>query len=912
MPSEPKSDDSERSRSHHDLIAKARAQAKSVPSDEDTPLLRREAERLRRAVALPSQIGPYRILEALGEGGMGTVYLAEQHEPIRRRVALKVIKLGMDTKEVLARFESERQALALMNHPNIAKVLDAGTSTDARPYFVMEYVAGERITSYCDREQLDMRQRLGVFVQVCGGVQHAHQKGVIHRDIKPSNILVATHDDKPVPKIIDFGVAKAIGHELTEQTLFTEQGQLVGTPEYMSPEQAGATDSDVDTRSDVYSLGVLLYEILVGALPFDSRALRRAGYAEIQRIIREVEPPKPSTRLSGLGTESGTIAEKRRSDPRRLAQQLRGDLDWIAMKALEKDASRRYATVSALAEDIARHIRHEPVSAGPPSASYRFRKFLRRNKGAAASVAAVFVVLLAGIVVSLDFAIGERRAKESAEQAQQIKQLALADSAAQAARLAAQRGKWEPVLEHADLALALGHPDPIEMRLQKIMAWDALYDRPSGMAELDQLMALTDSEIGVHRGQVELWRGVYDLWKPLRQDAGVALIRSAIERGLPVADDAYARALIATGLPDTIEFLNRALELDPFHYRASLMLGAAVMFNGNVGKAIEHFGTSLAKFPEDPSAWVGIAICRALDGDTAGMSDALANIGPPYDPNFLQTLGVAFAGVPQALVYADSSDPAAPNSASQFVEALVSVAPHLMALVQSMGIAGNSEARFPSIDFMPPPIAATWWPTIESLVPILLEKHQAAIEPLESAIPFLDDGFPRFLYAKCLFATGRFEEAEEAAWYAATSPSMVKVQRGSTYLALKAELARTRPDPKRTLRNLKAFAILENLQPETRAWNSSVARRFGDAELARSLAVAARHDNPTHVGLLVELAKAEVALGAYGPAVVAAQTAVELEPANNEAETVLNRARSFLGQIGPSKDPSEAPPSDPR
>ena len=357
------------------------------------------------------QIGPYKILEPLGEGGMGIVYLAEQQQPIRRRVALKVIKLGMDTREVVARFESERQALALMDHPHIAKVFDAGASDDGRPYFVMEYVPGERITDYCDRHRLSNQARLQLFGDVCGAIQHAHQKGLIHRDIKPSNVLVMVQDGRPVPKVIDFGVAKATNQRLSEKTVFTRQGMLIGTPEYMSPEQAEMSGLDVDTTTDIYSLGVLLYELLVGALPFDSAALRQAGYAEIQRIIREEEPVRPSTRLSSLGATASEVAARRRTDLRSLQRQLRGDLDWITLKAMDKDRTRRYASASELAADIQRHLGDDPVVARPPSAAYRLQKLLKKNKGPVAAALVVLIVLLAGLGTSTLLFLREQTAR---------------------------------------------------------------------------------------------------------------------------------------------------------------------------------------------------------------------------------------------------------------------------------------------------------------------------------------------------------------------------------------------------------------------------------------------------------------------------------------------------------------------
>jgi eukaryotic-like serine/threonine-protein kinase len=442
-----------------DLLRQLQEQAASAQLPQQTPTADAPA---REQVG--AQIGPYRLLQELGEGGMGSVFLAEQQHPVERRVALKIIKAGMDSRQVLARFEAEEQALAMMDHPNIAKVFDAGVTQAGRPYFVMELVKGIPITQYCDQEHLTPRERLELFIPVCQAVQHAHQKGVIHRDLKPSNVIVALYDGKPVPKVIDFGVAKATGAKLTERTMFTEVGQMVGTLEYMAPEQAELNNLDIDTRADIYSLGVLLYELLTGSPPFSGKELRSAAFDEMLRIIREVEPPKPSTKLSS-SEELPAIAAKRELDPQRLTKFVAGELDWIVMKCLEKERGRRYETANGLATDIEHYLHDEPVLAGPPSRAYRLRKLVRRNKVAIVTAGVIAASLLMGLCGTTWQAIratraeslaqaryeGERtaRSQAEAERNRANEQGARADAEAEAARQQEEKARAEAAISQA-------------------------------------------------------------------------------------------------------------------------------------------------------------------------------------------------------------------------------------------------------------------------------------------------------------------------------------------------------------------------------------------------------------------------------------------------------------------------------
>ena len=446
------------------------------------------------------RIGRYRLLQEIGEGGFGSVWMAEQFEPVTRRVALKIIKLGMDTREVVTRFEVERQALAMMDHPNIAKVFDAGATGSGRPFFVMELVRGLPITSYCDDRQLGTRERLALFADVCGAINHAHQKGVIHRDIKPSNIMVTLLGDKPVVKVIDFGIAKATEGRLTDKTLFTRFEQFIGTPVYMSPEQADPCVLDVDTRSDIYALGILLYELLVGRPPFVAKSLASAGFEEIRRIIREVEPPKPSSRLSTATDDERTrLARCRHIEPEKLHRLVEPDLDWIVMKAIEKERSRRYETASAFAQDIAHFLADEPVSATPPSAGYQFRKFARRHKAALRIAVAFVLVLMAATAVSIWQAVRATRERDA-------KELARKDAEAIAAFLAEVFQSPDPARDGRSVTVA----ETLDRAAKKLET--DLATQPAQRAKLQNTLGRTYLVLGLAREAIPLQEKARDFF----------------------------------------------------------------------------------------------------------------------------------------------------------------------------------------------------------------------------------------------------------------------------------------------------------------------------------------------------------------------------------------------------------------
>ena len=592
-----------------------------------------------------TMVGPYKLLEQIGEGGFGVVFLAEQFAPVRRKVALKVLKPGMDTRQVVARFEAERQALAIMDHPHIAKVFDGGATPSGRPYFVMELVKGVPITDFCDQNHLSPRQRLELFISVCQAVQHAHQKGIIHRDLKPSNVLVSRHDATPIVKVIDFGVAKALGQELTDKTLFTGFAQMIGTPLYMSPEQAGKSDLDIDTRSDIYSLGVLLYELLTGTTPFTKERFKKAAYDEIRRIIREEEPPKPSTRLSESKEALASLSAQRQVEPGKLAKLVRGELDWIVMKALEKDRNRRYETANGFAMDVQRYLANEAVLACPPSASYQLRTFVRRHKSAlvtAAIIAVALFVALGAVAVSIGWNLRDREAR----------QLALDQEIAHALEETQNWYKHDRLFQaletvkRAESLLAAGNTNP-ELG-QCVQQW---HQDLSMVLRLDRIrleQAALKDEWWDHAGADPAYRTAFRDYgiDVLNLDAAVAGARvraSAIRQHLIAALDDWAfvippqhkrrrehvRAVIGSADSDgwnnrfrdailqrdrqALEALAMQPEVNNLPPSTVVLLARGLREVGSVPKAVEVLTAAQRRFPSD--FWLNIQLASFLCWD---------------------------------------------------------------------------------------------------------------------------------------------------------------------------------------------------------------------------------------------------------------------------------------------------------
>jgi len=581
-------------------------------------------------------IGRYKLLEKIGEGGMAVVYMAEQEKPICRKIALKIIKLGMDTKSVIARFEAERQALAMMDHPNIARVLDAGATETGRPYFVMELVTGVSITEYCDKNNLSTKERLALFIQVCNAVQHAHQKGIIHRDIKPTNVMVTRHEGWPIPKVIDFGIAKATNQKLTEKTLFTRYAHIIGTPAYMSPEQAELSDLDIDTRTDIYSLGVLLYELLTGTTPFSEEELRKAGYIEMQRVIREQEPAKPSTKLSTLGDTLTDVAKHRNSTPDLLRRAVRGDLDWIVMKSLEKDRSRRYETANMLALDIRRHLEHEPVTAGAPGTTYRVQKFLRRHRSQTIAVLAMLIIAVAAVVI---LSMWNQDRHQLAE-AEGFRHRGILSQA----REQYAKAEREAALETIKPILKSKHVGP-EARLLNA---GILVDNRLSAAAVTILTGLLNESPEIAGAAHSLlarilWEGESPNAEKLKEieehRRKAEEHRRKAEALLPETAEAYfLRAMTGITVKEQLAALDKALQLDPSHYESRRLRAFTYYASRKYDKMKEESLVMTVLRPRDPLGYSLRAIAlRELGKYQEAITeyDSAMVLTPKGDPQYI-------------------------------------------------------------------------------------------------------------------------------------------------------------------------------------------------------------------------------------------------------------------------------------
>lgn len=573
--------------------------------------------------ALGDWIGPYQLIEVIGSGGMGIVYRAIQQEPVKREVALKIIKAGMDTEQVIARFEAERQALSMMEHANIARVLDAGATQEGRPYFVMELVRGISFTQFCDDQKMTIESRLKLFCKICDAVQHAHQKGIIHRDLKPSNVLCAIQDGKPMVKIIDFGVAKATGQRLTEKTMATQQGQVVGTLEYMSPEQAQLTESNVDTRTDIYSLGVLLYELLTGNTPLTHSNISKLGFVEILSRIKDEDAVKPSSRISESSLHLREIAEVRGVEPKKLSVAIRGDLDWIVLKALEKDPERRYDSAAALADDIEHYLNAEPIDARPPTSFYLASKFARRHKVAVSMGAVTAAVLIAGIVLTTSQWLIATEAKKTikkqleelentlslksevrslAEDLSKVNLTAKAELASEI-ELLAGFGRWEEVLQKIQTYRNTDEflPVPMDLELVRLEALDGLSKNRELRIAIRQLEA--EPEAVEFEAQLQLWRG-YAFWGESEGDKNLSplqCIRQAIQSDkLSPSDECFARGLINPSLPDSLTDYQKSLSLLPYHSRARTQIIVTLIVLGRHDEVMKQLDIAESMFPDDP------------------------------------------------------------------------------------------------------------------------------------------------------------------------------------------------------------------------------------------------------------------------------------------------------------------------
>ncbi len=730
------------------------------------------------------RIGPYLLTKKLGEGGMGTVYQAEQHDPVTRQVALKVIKAGMDTRQVIARFDAERQALSMMDHTCIARALEAGTTSTGRPYFVMELVQGLPVTRFCDQQCLSIEARLEMFIKVCAAIQHAHLKGIIHRDVKPSNILVARQDGVPLPKVIDFGVAKAISQQPGEETAFTMLGQIVGTLEYMSPEQAQLSDAGVDTRSDIYSLGVVLYELMTGTTPLGPAGKRKSDYLEMLSRIKQEEPRRPSTAVADAGRPLESIASVRGVDGKRLVHQLRGELDLIVLKALDKDPARRYQTVQEMSEDVQRFLNAEPISARPPTGWYLVQKFAKRNRPAVIAGIAVLATLIAGIgltawqAVRATTAEGQLEAqleqvtrshvleKQNQELTQKIRQKAEIQKATQAAEIDSliRRGQWQPGLEQMDLYTRSFGALPIRLGILRLHAYDGLSRREDLKQEIIALESHPDAALV--ESELLLWRGYAFLDGNDQTTDSRTLIQLAIDGSLDEDDRLFARGLIAATLPVAVEQYRRALRLSPFHSRARLQLVVSLIFLGRYEEVLPEIQIGKALFGHDERFYVAGTVAHALAGNSSLARRSLREINRLF-PN------VATDKQRSLVLLSQSINRQFREYDRQGLFDWISVLPDALGLFE-----GSSYESAPLPEFQKVQVSTAYGQFVNSLVNPLLtfatqeKKHRFMIDRCRQAWDTHPDNVFKCFEGWSWLALNNWQQAAEAFRLATTSDGL--------------------------------------------------------------------------------------------------------------------------------------------
>ncbi len=837
----------------------------------------------------PALIGRYEILHEVGRGGMGVVYKARQ-PGTQQAVALKVINPGISPQAAMHRFAHETRVLGRLRHPGVARVLDADTfesEQGPQPFFAMELVDGQPLTDYANQRGLGLRARLALLADVCDAVQHAHQQGVIHRDLKPGNILV-TSDGQP--KVLDFGVARVTDGDVKQATLQTDVGQLVGTLPYMSPEQASGQPDDLDTRSDVYALGVIGYELLARRLPHD---LRNKRVPEAVRIICEQEP-------TPLG---------------RVDRALRGDIDAIINTALEKEKTRRYQTAAGLADDIRRNLRGEPITARPPTATYLLGKFARRHKGLVGGTAAIFLVLVTGVTVSTYLYVRANNAERDArllyvraDEAERETRSLLVQSYVDAGALATRRGDWRSALRYHRLAIAEGYPDDVPLRLGIVVAHDALNQTADAERELAKLAARED--LGDHRSQVLLWRGDFALVQTETREDGLEWIREALAAGLPPAKEAYARALLAPTIPEMVELLGQAVELDELDYRARSMFAVTLFLAGRLDESRRQLAIVEALIPEDPAALTFQAVLCAFQRDEPALAACMERLRHQHDSDYVDQLGEIFRCVSDTAEYIDALAESGDERVRDRVFGLMTRVLAIGAALQQAEAGATASVLDTLRSRFPPAVAESWGRVAGAFVGHALygTGEDAMLRELETAAAVNPEGVTLAVYSMALLINGRWEEALAAARQAMEAPALFDVRRWAWTVAALAEiglmyesgLAQSDPVARQEMFDRICGRLLSD--PKLAGWSGQMAGlmlKAGDYGRARDLAELAVRRFPGDLKCEQLLAQAEYGVGHYTTAIELAAAILEREPQHEGALDILAQARERLGSIGP-------------